>query len=155
MNAYAKILLAISLLLVIGVASACIQCPDREHPTDDVPPTPTYALHELSASGILTDPVAKAAYDAALGPWRRESWLADLDGPSALNEMLTIDGEDYLLASACKNHDCAEHNVVLLYAAARGRMYGLINQLGITTFIGEPSPVLSLALGRAWRERFR
>lgn len=154
MTACGKILLATSLLLVTADAGAPAPCPDTSTAVN-VPPTPTYALHELSASGILTDPAAKAAYDAALGPWRREPWLADLDGPSALNELLTVDGEDYLLASACKNHDCAEHNVVLLYSAARARMYGMINQLGIATFIGEPSPVLSLALGRAWRQRFR
>ena len=154
MTACGKILLATSLLLVTADVSARVHCPETATAVN-VPPTPTYDLNELSASGILTDPVAKAAYDAALGPWRREPWLADLDGPSALNELLTVDGEDYLLASACKNHDCAEHNVVLLYSAARGRMYGMINQLGITTFIGEPSPVLSLALGRAWQERFR
>jgi hypothetical protein len=154
MTSCEKILLATSLLLVTADASARVPCPDAAT-ADNVPPTPTYALHELSASGLITDPLAKAAYDAALGPWRREPWLADLDGPSALNELLTVDGEDYLLASACKNHDCAEHNVVLLYAAARGRMYGMIYQRGMTTFIGEPSPALSLALGRAWRERFR
>lgn len=169
MTAFKLLLQATFLILVAADASARLHChvasfpatgggshrADCEHAADSIPTSRVYELHELSASGILMDPKANAAYDKALGPLGLDSWLADLDGPSAQNRLVTVDGEDYLLASACKNHDCAEHNVVLLYSAAQGLMYGMIYQSGRSTLIGEPSPVLALALERSWRERFR
>jgi len=35
-------------------------------------------------------------------------------------------GTEYLLASACKDHDCADNNTVLLYSAAQGVVYGKV-----------------------------
>ncbi len=169
MTAFKHLLQVTVLILVAADASARLQCPDAsfpatdggphragcEHAADSIPSTRAYELHELSASGILMDPNANAAYDKALGSFGRDSWLADLDGPSAQNRLVTVDGDEYILASACKNHDCAENNVVLLYSAAQGLMYGLIYQSGWSTLIGDPSPVLALALERSWREQFR
>ncbi len=78
-----------------------------------------YALTELSASGLLYNPKAKATYHKALGPLSKEPWLAKLDGPSSENKPVKVAGADYVLVSTCKNHDCFENNVVLLYSGAR------------------------------------
>ncbi|MGA8513488.1 MAG: Ivy family c-type lysozyme inhibitor, partial [Burkholderiaceae bacterium] len=88
-------------------------------------PTPTqaqrtYALHELSAPGLLMDTKAKALYYNALGSLRREDWLARLDGPSPQNKLVTVLGTRYLLAGACKNHDCYDNSIALLYSEAQG-----------------------------------
>lgn len=113
------------------------------------------ALHELSASGILMDRKASAAYYRALGPLRRELWLATLDGPSPQNRWVNVGGTQYLLASACKNHDCANNNTVLLYSAAQNVLVGAVYRGGKTTLIGAPSPATAKELGHLWREEFR
>lgn len=114
-----------------------------------------YALTELSASGILDDPQARAAYHRALGPLVKERWLAELNGPSPLNKQVRVAGADYLLASACKNHDCAANNLVLLYSAERGTAYGKVLRRGRASFIGAPPPALARELDRLWREAWR
>jgi hypothetical protein len=83
-----------------------------------------YALHELGASGVLDDPKAKATYYKALGPLSKERWLAKLDGPSPQNKRVKVAGDDFVLLSVCKNHDCAENNTVLLYSGAQDLVYG-------------------------------
>ncbi len=118
-------------------------------------PKRVYALHELSAPGMLQDPKARAAYFRALGPLRREPWLARLDGPSGTNRQINVAGAPYLLASACKNHDCFDHNTVLLYSAEQGLLVGLVYQRGRAVLIGAPSPALAGELGRLWRQEYR
>ena len=118
-------------------------------------PRRAYALHELSAAGILLDPKARSAYYTALGPLRREPWLADLDGPSPENRRVTVAGTEYILASACKNHDCFDNSTVLLYSAAQGVVHGKVYQRGRSTLIGAPSPAVAKELERLWREEFR
>jgi hypothetical protein len=115
----------------------------------------TYALHELSAPGLLMDSKAKALYYNALGPLRRENWLARLDGPSPQNKLVTVLGTPYILAGACKNHDCHDNSVALLYSADQGVLFGQVFQRGKTTVIGTPSPALARELDRIWRAEWR
>jgi hypothetical protein len=137
-------LVKVAILVVAGALAAA-----------PAPPTRAHALHELSASGILLDPEARAAYDKALGPLDSEPWLADLDGPSPQNQLVSIDGTEYLLASACMNHDCADNNIVLLYSAAQGLVYGKVYQSGKSTLLGAPSSTMAEELDRLWWEQFR
>lgn len=136
------------LLLLAGAVAMTHAC---------APPrgAPVPALDEVGASGILLDAAARDAYEAALGPLREEPWLADLDGPSPENRWIDLDGRRYLLAEACKNHDCYDNNVVLLYDAGKRTMYGLVYRSGFTTRLGQPPPALALELERLWREEFR
>ena len=114
-----------------------------------------YALHELSAAGLLYDPKAKATYYKALGPLSKEPWLAKLDGPSPQNKPVKAGGGDYVLVSACKNHDCAENNTVLLYSAAQGVVYGKVYQRGKSTLIGAPPPAVAAELEGLWKKEWR
>lgn len=118
-------------------------------------PRSSAALHEMGASGILLDRKARAAYFKALGPLRREPWLATLDGPSPQNRWVTIAGTQYLFASACKNHDCADFNTVLLYSEQQAALVGAVYRAGQTTLIGAPTPAIAKELGRLWRQEFR
>ena len=115
----------------------------------------SYELHELSAPGILMDPGARAAYYKSLGPLVNENWLAELDGPSPQNRKLTIDGVEYVLASACRNHDCYDYSTTLLYSATMNVVFGKIYQRGKSTLIGAPPPAVAEELKRLWREQFR
>lgn len=115
----------------------------------------SYALHEMSAAGLLQDPKAKAAYLRALGPLAREPWLATLDGPSPQNKLLKIAGQSFVFASACKSHDCADNNTVLLYAPEQGSLFGKVYQRGRSTLLGAPPPAVVHELERLWRAEWR
>jgi hypothetical protein len=118
-------------------------------------PQRNYELHELSASGILMYPGARAAYYKALGPLIEEAWLAELDGPSSENSYVVVDGAEYLRAFCCKNHDCYENNVVFLYSPRQNLVYGKVYQGGKSTLIGAPPPEVAKDLERLWQELFR
>lgn len=119
------------------------------------PPQRRYELHELSAAGLLQDSRAKAAYYRALGPLVREPWLALLDGPSPQNRQVKLANTDFIQAGACKNHDCADHNTVLLYSAAQNVVYGKVYQRGRSTLIGAPPPAVAAQLERLWKSEWR
>jgi hypothetical protein len=114
-----------------------------------------YALTELTAAGLLYNPKAKATYYKALGPLSKESWLAQLDGPSSENKPVKVAGADYVLVSTCQNRDCWENNVVLLYSGPQDLVYGKVYQRGKSTLIGSPPPAVATELERLWKSEFR
>ena len=114
-----------------------------------------HALTELSASGLLFNPQAKALYYKALGPLSRESWLARLDGPSSEGEAMKVAGADYVMLYTCKNHDCYDHNVVLLWSGVQNVVYGKVYQTGKSTLIGSPPPPVAAELEKLWKKQFR
>ena len=114
-----------------------------------------YALHELSAPGLLYDPKAKAIYYKALGPLAKEPWLAKLDGPSPQNRPVKIAGADYVLLAACKNHDCEQNSTVLLWSGVQDVVYGKVYQKGKSTFIGTPPAALEGELDKLWKTEWR
>ncbi|MBK7047039.1 MAG: hypothetical protein IPH48_11130 [bacterium] len=136
---------------LVGSVAPAGACPEG----DAAAAQPAFALHELSASGIRMFPAASAAYDRAIEPLEAEPWLADLDGPSALNQVVVIDAAQYVLVSACKNHDCAENNLVVLYSASQDLVYGLVYRNGNSTLIGAPPPNVARALETFWWTAFR
>jgi Inhibitor of vertebrate lysozyme (Ivy) len=114
-----------------------------------------YTLDELSASGLLYNAKAKATYQKALGPLAKEPWLAKLDGPSPQNKKVKVANADYFLLSACKNHDCADNNTVLLYSGAQDVVYGKVYQKGRSTLIGAPPPAVASELEKLWKSEWR
>ena len=107
------------------------------------------------AGALIVDPKFKAAYYKALGPKVKETWLAQLDGPSPSNKKVKIGGTEYVLASSCKNHGCGDNNTVLLYSPAQGVVYGKIYERGRTTLIGAPPPTVASELDRLWQAEWR
>ena len=124
-------------------------------PTAPTPAPQKYSETEISAPGLLSDPKFKSAYYKALGALVQESWLAKLDGPSPTNKKVKVAGTDYLLASACKDHDCADNNTVLLYSSAQGVVYGKVYRQRGSTLIGAPPPAVANELDRLWQAEFR
>ena len=104
---------------------------------------------------LLKDAKFKSAYYNALGPKIKETWLAKLDGPAPLVKKVKVAGTEYLLASACKNHDCADNNTVLLYSAAQGVVYGKVVQQRGASLIGAPPPAVATDLERLWLSEWR
>ena len=95
-------------------------CDAVKKETASTPPSATQPEPTADAGALLMDPKFKSAYYKALGPMVKENWLAKLDGPAPLNKKVKVGGTEYVLASACKNHDCADNNTVLLYRPHRG-----------------------------------
>lgn len=107
------------------------------------------------AVGMIADPAFKTAYYKALGKYKKEPWLAQLDGPTPPSRKVTVDGTEYLQVSSCKNHDCADNNTVLLYLAAKKLVYGKIHLAGKSAMIGNPPPAVSKEIGALWLEQWR
>jgi hypothetical protein len=114
-----------------------------------------YALTELSAAGLLYNAKAKDTYFKALGPLTKEPWLAKLDGPSPQNRPVKVAGTDYVLLAACKNRDCEQNSVVLLWSGAQDVVYGKAFQKGKSTLIGSPPPGVASELEKLWKTEWR
>jgi hypothetical protein len=99
---------------------------------------------------LLKDPKFKSVYYKALGAKVKESWLAKLDGPSPPTKKIKIGSTEYVFASACKNHDCADNNAVILYSAAQGAVYGKVVERRRSTLIGAPPTAVASELDRLW-----
>ena len=103
---------------------------------------------------LLNDAKFKSAYYKALGSKVKESWLAKLDGPAPAVKRIKVAGTEYLLASACKAHDCGDNNTVLLYSAAQGVVYGKVVQQRRASLIGAPPPAVATELELSeWRQK--
>jgi hypothetical protein len=114
-----------------------------------------YALTQLSAAGLLYNAKAKEIYYKALGPLVKEPWLAKLDGPSSEGQAMKVANDDYVMLYTCKNHDCYDNNVVLLWSGVHNVVYGKVNQKGKSTLIGGPPPAVAAELEKIWKKQFR
>jgi hypothetical protein len=121
-------------------------------PATGIMPAPA-APH--GAAALLDDRRFRAAYQRALGRRAGEPWLSRLEGPSTPARTVTIDGVDYTVVSACRNEDCADRNLLLLWSAAKNVVYGRIYQAGTATLIGAPPPAVALRLESLWRAQWR
>ena len=109
----------------------------------------------LSPPDLLRDARFKAAYLQALGPLAKERWLARLEGPAPELRKVKVAGNEFTLAAACKPHDCADHNTVLLWTPKPGVLHGLVFQSGRSTLIGNPPPDVAKELQRLWAAEWR
>lgn len=109
----------------------------------------------LGPPDMLKDAKFKAAYFKAIGPLSRERWLARLDGPAPEVKPIKALGGNYQLVSACKPHDCAENNVIVLWDAASGTLYGKVQQAGRSTLLGNPPSRGLPEIERIWKSEWR
>ena len=104
---------------------------------------------------LLRDAGFKAAYAKALGPLASERWLARLDGPAPELRRVPLGGIEYVLLAACKQHDCADHNTVLLWQPKSRLVFGLVFQVGRSTLLGSPPPDMVRELQALWHAEWR
>lgn len=108
-----------------------------------------------SPADLLRDRRFRTAYTKALGPLAREEWLARLDGPAPELRKVIVGGVEYTLGAACKPHDCADNNVVVLHAPASGAVYGLVQQHGRKTLLGAPPAQIAREIDGLWAAEWR
>ena len=104
---------------------------------------------------MLKDANFRQPHVHALGPLAKESWLTTLDGPAPPIRDKQGAGNGYKLVSACKNHDCRDKNMVVLYAPRFRTIYGKIVLRGRSTLIGSPPQRVATELERLWRTAYR
>lgn len=104
---------------------------------------------------ILLNAQFKATYTRALGPLARERWLARLEGPRPPMRREHIAGTEYVVIAVCKPHFCTAYNAALLYAQNQGLLYGKVYQLGSSTLLGAPPPVVQTRLDALWAEQWQ
>lgn len=107
-----------------------------------------------TAEDLLKDGRFKRAYVGALGPKAQLPWAARMSNSAPVRRHVfrTV---DYQVATPCKPHDCADHNLLLLYAPASGQVFGHLNERNRVTSIGNPDPELARELARLWKQEFR
>ena len=110
---------------------------------------------EIGPSDLMRDARFKRPYVQALGPFSKEPWLIELDGPAQPVKKVQVAGNEYQLVSVCKNHDCYDNNMVVLYAAASQTVYGKVVQRGQTVLVGAPPAPVAAELERLWRATYR
>lgn len=116
---------------------------------------PAAPAFPASPPDLLRDPKFKAAYLQALGPLARERWLQRLDGPAPQNRQVKIDGVQYVLAAACKPHDCADHNMIVLHDPRKGKVLGVVQQNGHRTLLGDPDKDTARDLEKLWAKEWK
>lgn len=96
------------------------------------------------------------AWRAAIGPLAKERWIAEVAGYPVTDESTTrIDGAEYRFERACKPHDCFDNNLIVVWSATTGAVYGKVLVAGQPTFIGRPPPAMQTALETRWRAEWR
>jgi hypothetical protein len=107
------------------------------------------------APEMLKDAKFKKPYVQALGPLATEPWLMELDGPAQPVEKVQVAGREYQLVSVCKNHDCYDNSMVVLYEAASRAVYGKVWLRGRSTLVGAPPAPVAAELERLWKATYR
>ncbi len=109
----------------------------------------------LRATSPLNDARFKAAYDRALGPHAKERWIVELLTYQRDPQSVRLGGSDFQFYSLCKPHDCADNNMVLLYAREQGVAYGKLVDRRLPRWLGSPSAALRSEIERLWRAEWR
>jgi hypothetical protein len=60
-----------------------------------------------------------------------------------------------MLVGACKNHDCYDNTILLLWSGMQNVVYGKVVQRGKSTLIGAPPPAVAAELEKLWKAEFR
>jgi hypothetical protein len=106
-------------------------------------------------SDMLRDKQFKGLYVAMLGPLVAERWLLQLTGPSHEARTVRVAGKDYQLLGSCKEHDCYDNSLAMLYSAQSKVLYGQGVSRGHPIVLGSPPPAVAAELNRLWRSEWR
>lgn len=104
-------------------------------------------LEALAKANVMLDPGFKPAYLKALGPLAREYWLIDMDGPGD-QKIVPFAGGRVLEVMTCKEHDCGDNNMVVVYNPVTKTLYGIVSVATRVTIIGQPPAAMMPELMR-------
>ena len=124
-------------------------------PAPASPASLTSNAEPLGAPDLLRDPQFRTVYFKALGARSKEPWLNKLDGPAPELKRVRVGGTEYIMASVCKPHDCADNNTVILYSKQNGMVYGKVLERRRASLIGDPPAAIASELDRLWASEWR
>lgn len=107
------------------------------------------------AADLLRDRQFKALYVAALGALTSERWFMELTGPSPEAKSVQVAGRKYQQLESCKDHDCYDNNITMLYDVTGKTLYGQGVSRGRRFVLGAPPPAVARDLDRLWRVGWR
>ena len=110
---------------------------------------------EIYPGVLLKDAKFKRAYLQALGTLASEPWLTQMDGPAQAVTKVQVGGREHQLLSVCKNHDCYDNNLVLLYDAAAPTVYAKVLLRTRPVLLGSPPAPIAAELERLWKATYR
>jgi len=142
-----KVMAAVPAALKAGRVRHCD--PNRNLAPGAKPP------EELYPTALLKDPKFKRTYVSALGPLASEPWLTRMDGPAQPVKNVKVAGTEYQFVSVCKNHDCYDNNVVVLYAAATQTVHAKVLRGGRPVLLGAPPAPVAAELESLWKATYR
>lgn len=112
--------------------------------------TAATSVAALAQGNVMTDPGFKTAYLRALGPLQREEWLIDMEGPGD-QHAVTVAGGRFLEVATCKEHDCGDNAMLVLYGPLRRTLWGIVSVHQRKTLIGNPPPAIVPELRRLFK----
>ncbi|MFT9014522.1 MAG: Ivy family c-type lysozyme inhibitor [Acetobacter sp.] len=71
------------------------------------------SANPATLSSYLNDPVWTKRFDSMFGKTAKPSWLKSATESEAVS--VVMDGKPYTVLLACKKHDCANHQIAVLF----------------------------------------
>ncbi|WP_137939086.1 Ivy family c-type lysozyme inhibitor [Chitinivorax sp. B] len=74
---------------------------------------------------LIKKPGYKQAWQAMLAGSNAPTWIKQASGPSSPSTQLAYQGHHYELANSCKQHDCGNNRVLVLFDVAKRQAWGV------------------------------
>ncbi|ECG1392171.1 TPA_asm: C-lysozyme inhibitor, partial [Salmonella enterica subsp. houtenae serovar 45:g,z51:-] len=86
--------------------------------------TSAYAQDELTISKLAVDQDTKAEFQKMAANQHLPKWVTQ-GGTDSQGQKVNIAGNQYLVLTSCKPHDCSSQRIAVLYATATKKIAGV------------------------------
>ncbi|STA76194.1 Inhibitor of vertebrate lysozyme precursor [Citrobacter freundii] len=87
-----------------------------------------YAQDELTISKLSVDQDTKAEFQKMTANQHLPKWVT-LGGTDSQGQKVTIAGNQYLVLTSCKPHDCGSQRIAVLYSLAKKNIAGVFSSV--------------------------
>ncbi|MGU5952092.1 Ivy family C-type lysozyme inhibitor [Klebsiella pneumoniae] len=88
--------------------------------------TSVYAQDELNISKLAVDQETKAEFQKMVANKKLPKWVTQ-GGTDSPGREVNIAGNQYLVLSSCKPHDCESQRIAVLYSVAKKKIAGVFS----------------------------
>lgn len=90
--------------------------------------TSAYAQDELTISKLAVDQDTKAEFQKMAANQHLPKWVTQ-GGTDSQGQKVSIAGNQYLVLTSCKPHDCSSQRIAVLYATATKKIAGVFSSV--------------------------
>ncbi|EIX4009086.1 Ivy family C-type lysozyme inhibitor [Salmonella enterica] len=90
--------------------------------------TSAYAQDELTISKLAVDQDTKAEFQKMAANQHLPKWVTQ-GGTDSQGQKVNIAGNQYLVLTSCKPHDCSSQRIAVLYATATKKIVGVFSSV--------------------------